>query len=471
VLVIPESLSLETAPEGRPAMNADATAAAQEDLNPFHIAQQQFEHAIRYLPQYQKGLVDYLVRPERVIISEFPIETHNGTVRNFTGYRVLHNRARGPGKGGIRYHPDVTADEVRALATWMTWKCAVMDIPFGGAKGGVICNPKELTKDDLRRITRRFIAELGDAIGPHTDIPAPDVNTSAETMAWVFDTYDMMHPGRNNTPVVTGKPVDMGGSFGRNEATSRGCLFCTQHALSRGLVDGMDSVDGATVVVQGFGNAGAIAAQLYAEQGSRIIACSDSRGGIFAADGFDPDEAIAHKKETGSVVGLPGTEEVSNEELLALECDILIPAALENQIRADNAGDVRAKLIAEAANGPTTPAADRILHGKGIPVLPDILANAGGVTVSYYEWVQNIENEQWEEEEVNSKLLRKMTRATDSVLDTREEINASLEGIQASRAKRGHGSDSLEEIDIRTAAYVLAVKRVADVTLRRGIWP
>jgi glutamate dehydrogenase (NAD(P)+) len=454
-------------------MNTAATAASpvQEDLNPFHIAQQQFEHAIRYLPEYQKGLVDYLVRPERVIISEFPIETHNGTVRNFTGYRVLHNRARGPGKGGIRYHPDVTADEVRALATWMTWKCAVMDIPFGGAKGGVICNPKELTRDDLRRITRRFIAELGDAIGPHTDIPAPDVNTSAETMAWVFDTYDMMHPGRNNTPVVTGKPVDMGGSFGRNEATSRGCLFCTQHALSRGLVEGMDSVDGATVVVQGFGNAGAIAAQLYAEQGSRIIACSDSRGGIFSADGFDPDEAIAHKRETGSVVGLPGTEEVSNEELLGLECDILIPAALENQIRADNAGDVKARLIAEAANGPTTPAADRILVENGIPVLPDILANAGGVTVSYYEWVQNIENEQWDEEEVNAKLLRKMTRATDSVLDTRERINGSLEEIQTSRAKRGHGSDALGEIDIRTAAYVLAVKRVADVTLRRGIWP
>jgi glutamate dehydrogenase/leucine dehydrogenase len=315
-------------------MNATATAApVLEDLNPFHIAQQQFEHAIRYLPEYQEGLVEYLVRPERVLITEFPITTHSGTVHNFTGYRVLHNRARGPGKGGIRYHPDVTADEVRALATWMTWKCAVMNIPFGGAKGGVVCDPKKLTKEDLRMITRRFIAELGDAIGPHTDIPAPDVNTSAETMAWVFDTYDMMHPGRNNAPVVTGKPVDMGGSYGRNEATSRGCLFCTQHALSRGLVDGMRSVDGATVAVQGFGNAGSIAAMLYAEQGARIIAASDSRGGIFSADGFDPNAAVAHKKDTGSVVGLPGTEEVSNDELLALECDILIPAALENQIR------------------------------------------------------------------------------------------------------------------------------------------
>ena len=453
-------------------MNAEATdAPLQEDLNPFHIAQQQFEHAIRYLPEYQKGLVDYLVRPERVLITEFPIETHGGAVRNFTGYRVLHNRARGPGKGGIRYHPDVTADEVRALATWMTWKCAVMDIPFGGAKGGVVCNPKVLTKDDLRKITRRFIAELGDVIGPHTDVPAPDVNTSAETMAWVFDTYDMMHPGRNNAPVVTGKPVDMGGSFGRNEATSRGCLFCTQHALSRGLVDGLDSVDGARVVVQGFGNAGSIAAQLYAEQGAIIIACSDSRGGIYNPDGFDPDEAIAHKRETGSVVGLSDTEEISNEELLALRCDILIPAALENQIRADNADNVKTLLIAEAANGPTTPAADRILNQKGIPVLPDILANAGGVTVSYYEWVQNIEHEQWDEEEVNAKLLRKMIRATDSVLDTRERINGSLAEIEAARKNLSRGNDSLDPIDLRTAAYILAVKRVADVTLRRGIWP
>ncbi len=453
-------------------MNSEAAAlAGQEDLNPFHIAQEQFGHAIRYLPEYQKGLVDYLVRPERVIISEFPIETSNGTVRNFTGYRVLHNRARGPGKGGIRYHPDVTLDEVRALAAWMTWKCAVMDIPFGGAKGGVVCNPKELTKDDLRRITRRFIVELGDAIGPHTDIPAPDVNTSAETMAWVFDTYDMMHPGRNNTPVVTGKPVEMGGSFGRNEATSRGCLFCTQHALARGLVKGLDSVDGATVVVQGFGNAGAIAATLYAEQGARIIACSDSRGGIFSPAGFPPPAVIEHKKKTGSVVGFPGTEEVSNEELLELECDVLIPAALENQIRADNADQVKARLVAEAANGPTTPAADRILFAKGIPVLPDILANAGGVTVSYYEWVQNIENEQWDDEQVNAKLLRKMTRSTDSVLDTQVRVNGTLDEIAATREELGRGSDPLESIDLRTAAYVLAVKRVADVTLRRGIWP
>ncbi len=453
-------------------MNPLETALpVQEDLNPFHIAQEQFEHAIQYLPEYRQGLVEYLVRPERVIITEFPITTHFGDVRNFTGYRVLHNRARGPGKGGIRYHPGVTADEVRALAAWMTWKCAVMNVPFGGAKGGVVCNPKDLTKDDLRMITRRYIAELGDAIGPHTDIPAPDVNTSAETMAWVFDTYAMMHPGMNNMPVVTGKPVEMGGSYGRNEATSRGCLFCVQHALSRGLVDGLDSVDGATVAVQGFGNAGSIAALLFAEQGATIIAASDSSGAIYSASGFDPAAALARKKETGSVVGLEGTEEISNEQLLALECDILIPAALENQIRADNADQVKARLIAEAANGPTTPAADRILYAKGIPVLPDILANAGGVTVSYFEWVQNIENEQWDEDDVNAKLLTKMNSASDSVLDTQEAINGSLSDIRSTRRRNGRGDDPIEEIDLRTAAYILAVKRVADVTMKRGIWP
>ena len=453
-------------------MNPLETALpVKEDLNPFHIAQEQFGRAIQYLPEYRQGLIEYLVRPERVIITEFPITTHTGDVRNFIGYRVLHNRARGPGKGGIRYHPDVTADEVRALAAWMTWKCAVMNVPFGGAKGGVVCNPKNLTKDDLRMITRRYIAELGDAIGPHTDIPAPDVNTSAETMAWVFDTYAMMHPGLNNAPVVTGKPVEMGGSYGRNEATSRGCLFCVQQALTRGLVDGLESVEGATVAVQGFGNAGSIAALLFAEQGAKIMAASDSRGGIYSPNGFDPEAAVARKKETGSVVGLPGTEEISNEELLALECDILIPAALENQIRADNADQVKARLIAEAANGPTTPAADRILFAKGIPVLPDILANAGGVTVSYFEWVQNIENEQWDEEDVNAKLLTKMNRATDSVLDMQETVNGSLEEIRTTRRQNGRGDDPIEEIDLRTAAYILAVKRVADVTMKRGIWP
>jgi glutamate dehydrogenase (NAD(P)+) len=450
---------------------AKAKTNGAEDLNPYHIAQQQFDHAARYIPDLKAGLVGFLKAPNRMITVEFPIETAEGEVRNFVGYRCVHNLVRGPGKGGIRYHQDVSADEVRALASWMTWKCAVLDVPFGGAKGGIICNPKKRTKDDLRKITRRFIAELGDAIGPHTDIPAPDVNTNPETMAWIFDTYDMMHKGKNNLGVVTGKPVNMGGSLGRNEATSRGCLFCTQQVLKQGLVPGLDSVKGATVVVQGYGNAGAIAAQLYHEQGSKIIAVSDSRGGIYNREGLDPNAVVEFKKKTGSVVGYPGSREVSNDELLTIECDILIPAALENVIRGDNAAEINTKLIAEAANGPTTPAADKILFERGIPVLPDILANAGGVTVSYFEWVQNNENEQWEEDLVNGKLLAKMNKQTDAVLEKQKEINESLAELDAASKKRTGGSDSLTPVDLRTAAYVLAITRVAEVTLKRGIWP
>jgi glutamate dehydrogenase (NAD(P)+) len=441
-----------------------------EDLNPFHIAQQQFDNAARYISDLDPGLAEFLKKPRQMTEVKFPIETEEGEVRNYVGYRCLHSRARGPGKGGIRYHPDVTADEVRALASWMTWKCGVMDVPFGGAKGGVICDPKKRTKDDLRKITRRFISELGDRIGPFTDVPAPDVNTNAETMAWIYDTYEMMHRGRNNLGVVTGKPVDMGGSLGRNEATSRGCLFCTQRALARGIVGGLNSVIGARVAVQGFGNAGAIAAQLYAAEGAKIIAVSDSRGGIHSEDGIAPDIAIAYKAETGSVVGLKGTKKISNEELLELDCDILIPAALENVIRGDNAHRIKARVIAEAANGPTTPEADAILYERGIPVLPDILANAGGVTVSYYEWVQNNYYEQWDEDTVNLKLHVKMERATDAVLDKQQEVNGSLKALNESRKKQGLSAD-LEPVDLRTAAYVLAISRVARVTLARGIWP
>jgi len=448
-----------------------AQAKSVEDLNPFHIAQQQFDTASRYIPGMKAGLIEFLKRPDRMITVEFPIETEDGVVKNFVGYRCVHSRVRGPGKGGIRYHPDVTDDEVRALASWMTWKCAILDVPFGGAKGGIICNPKNRTKDDLRKITRRFIAELGDAIGPYTDVPAPDVNTNPETMAWIFDTYDMMHKGKNNLGVVTGKPVNMGGSLGRNEATSRGCLFCTQQALARGIVPGLDSVDGATVVVQGYGNAGAIAAQLYAEQGAKIIAVSDSRGGIVNTDGLDPTAVLDHKKKTGSVLGYQGCKEVSNEELLTIPCDILVPAALENVIRGDNAADIQAKVIAEAANGPTTPAADKILFERGIQVLPDILANAGGVTVSYFEWVQNNENEQWEEEEVNGKMRAKMIKSTDAVIAKQKEINESLAELEAARDRRGLDGDPLKPVDLRMAAYVLAISRVADVTLERGIWP
>lgn len=427
-----------------------------EDLNPFHIAAQQFDRAAAFLPQLKRGLVDFLKRPARTVIVEFPVELDDASVRTFTGYRVLHSQVRGPGKGGIRYHPDVSLDEVRALAAWMTWKCALIDVPFGGAKGGVCCNPKELSEGELRKITRRFISDLGDLIGPHTDIPAPDMYTNAQTMAWIYDTYAMMHPGRNNRPVVTGKPIDIGGSQGRNEATARGCLYACQRALADGVVPGLAEVKGARVAIQGFGNAGSIAAQLFHEAGARIIAVSDSRGGIHLEKGLDVAAAVAHKAKAESVVGLAGTRTITNEELLTLECDILIPAALENQIRRENAPAVRARCICEAANGPTTPAADETLLTKGIPVLPDILANSGGVCVSYFEWVQNIENEQWDLEVVNHKLRTKMERATTAVIAKQAAIN------------QKHGA---APADLRTAALVVAIERVAHVALERGIWP
>ena len=430
-------------------------ASATENLNPYDIAQQQFDAATRYVSDLPDGLRKWLRGTVRLLKVEFPIECDDGSVKIFSGYRALHSRVRGPGKGGIRYHPEVNADEVRALASWMTWKCAVADIPFGGAKGGLICNPKELSKNELRKVTRRFITELGDAIGPHTDIPAPDVNTDAETMAWIYDTYDMMHAGHNNLPVVTGKPLSMGGSLGRREATARGCLFVTRRAIDQGAVPGLNSLKGARVAIQGFGNAGSYAAELFAEAGAKIIAVSDSTGGVKSEAGLDPKAAFAHKKQTGSVVGLAGTTNISNDELLHIECDVLIPAAFENQIRADNVRAVKAKVIAEAANGPTTPAADKVLFDRGVPVLPDILANAGGVTVSYFEWVQNIENEHWSEQHVNEHLREKMEAATDAVLQMQLEI------------KDQHGVS----VDLRTAAFALAIKRVASVALVRGIWP
>jgi glutamate dehydrogenase/leucine dehydrogenase len=353
----------------------------------------------------------------------------------------------------------------------MTWKCAVVDVPFGGAKGGVVCDPKRLSDEDLQRITRRFIAELADNIGPYTDIPAPDVNTDPQTMALIYDTYEMMHRGENNLGVVTGKPVHIGGSLGRNEATARGGLFSTIHALSRGILEGVETLGGLTVAIQGFGNAGAIAARLFHEMGARIVAVSDSRAGISCEEGLDPAAVIAHKKNTGSVQGMAGCREVSNEELLALPCDILIPAALENQLRGDNAGDVKARLIMELANGPTTPEADAIFFERGIQVLPDILANAGGVTVSYHEWVQNNKNEKWEEDEVNAKLEATMIRATDAVLDKQAEINGSLDELEARRISLERPGDELGPVDLRTAAFVVAVERVARVALDRGIWP
>jgi glutamate dehydrogenase (NAD(P)+) len=419
-----------------------------EDLNPFRIAQAQFARAASHVSA-SDGLLETLARPERTIRIDFPVKLDDGTIHVFTGYRVQHNNARGPFKGGIRYHPDVTEDEVKALAAWMTWKTAVMDIPFGGAKGGVVCNPKKLSLDEKRGVTRRFVTQIGHAIGPMVDIPAPDVYTDATTMAWIFDTYDMTHKGQNNLPVVTGKPLELGGSHGRATATARGCIFCVEEAIGRGLVDGVSSLGGARVVVQGFGNAGRYAASFAHQAGARVIGVSDSAGAVTSPTGLDPEALQAHKEAHGSVKGFPGSSAIPPEELLELECDVLIPAALENQITAANAGRVRAKLVAEAANGPTTPKADELLHRRGIAVIPDILANGGGVTVSYYEWVQNIQDEQWDASTVDSKLHKKMVSAFHGVFDIAQE----------------------KRLDPRTAAYVLAVDRVAHVTELRGIWP
>ena len=420
----------------------------REELNSFRISQIQFEKAVPHL-DVPAGILEYVRRPERTLKVEFPVAMDDGSTRVFTGFRVQHNNARGPFKGGIRYHPDVTEDEVKALAAWMTWKTAVMDIPFGGGKGGVVCNPKQLSQEEKRRITRRFVTQLGDSIGPMIDIPAPDVYTDERTMAWIFDTYDMTHKGQNNLPVVTGKPLELGGSLGRSTATARGALVCVEEAIGRGLVPGVTRLSEARVAVQGFGNAGAHFADLSAAQGARIVAASDSQGGVSNPGGLDVGALLRHKASTGSVAGFPGSRAMSNAELLECDCDVLVPAALENEITAANAERIRAKLIAEAANGPTTPAADEILHARGVVVVPDILCNGGGVTVSYYEWVQNLQDDRWDEETVNGRLRRRMGRAFHAVYDIARE----------------------RRVDPRTAAYILAVGRVARVTELRGIWP
>lgn len=439
--------------------STEALSNGSEEFDPLHLTHAQFQRAIEHLDDIKKGIIGFLMAPKRSISVCFPIEMDDCSVQIFTGYRVLHNRVLGPGKGGIRYHPKVTLDTVRALAELMTWKCSLLKIPFGGAKGGVCCNPKELSQAELRRITRRFITELGDNIGPHTDIPAPDLYTDEQTMAWVYDTYDIMHPRRNNRPIVTGKPIELGGSVGRHDATGRGCLLATQRALSNHIIDGMDSVEGAKVAVQGFGQVGAVVAKLFHEAGAIVVAVSDSQGGIYDEKGLDIETVEQYKHEHGSVVGLPETMSITNEDLIEAECDILVPAALSNQICSHNAEKVKAKLVVEAANSPTTLEADDILTRRGVVIIPDILANAGGVTVSYFEWVQNIENADWDLEEVLKKLRLKMNRATDAVIDRwRILLNDPEESRQ-------------ETINLRTAALVVAVERVANVTLERGIWP
>jgi glutamate dehydrogenase/leucine dehydrogenase len=439
-----------------------------ENFDPVAISEQQFDRALCYIKKLKRGLIGFLKEPKRINIVNFPVEMDDGSVQSMQGYRVIHSRVLGPGKGGIRYHPDVTMEEVVSLAKLMTWKCALVNIPFGGAKGGVVCNTKVLSESELRRITRRFTSELADVIGPHTDIPAPDLYTDEQTMAWIYDTYDILNPGKNNRPVVTGKPVEMGGSYGRHEATGNGVYLVTERFLSRGLFAELQTTAGTSVVIQGFGNVGAIAAQAFFRHGAKIIAVSDSQGGIYHADGLDPEKILAFKNEHGSVVGLPDTTTITNEEILELECDILIPAALSDQIHAGNASKINAKLVVEAANNPTTPRADEILCERGIYLLPDIMANAGGVTVSYFEWVQNQANQQWDIDEVNARLQKRMYQVVDTVFDRWQEfVVGDKIPSQNEIIKNSQG----QKPDFRCVALSLAIERIAKATLMRGIWP
>ena len=417
--------------------------APREDLNAFRISQMQFDMAAEFL-KLDPGLRQVLRTPRRLMEVSIPVKLDNGQVKVLTGFRGQHNMARGPAKGGIRYHPNLTLDEVKALAAWMTWKTATVNIPYGGGKGGVICDPKRMSRGELERLTRRFTAEIFPIIGPGLDIPAPDVYTDAQTMAWMMDTYSAM-AGHSVPGVVTGKPVSLGGSEGRADAASRGLLYVVEEACKIKKL----SLRGASVAIQGYGNVGAGAARLFAEKKAKIVALSDSRGGVHNPRGIDPLKAFRYKERSGTVVGMPGASRISNDELLALKCDILIPAALENVITLHNAEQLKAKIVAEAANGPTTPHADEVLARKGIFVLPDILANAGGVTVSYFEWAQNLQGSVWLEAEVNQKLDFVMRRAFNDVY----------------AAMRKHHTHP------RAAAYVLAVGRVADATLVRGLFP
>ena len=403
---------------------------------------QEFDEAARLL-NLDPGIWRILTHPKRQIVVSCPVQMDSGEIEVFTGYRVQYNVTLGPAKGGIRYHPDVSLDEVTALAAWMTWKCAVAHIPFGGGKGGVVCDPTRLSRRELEALTRRYIAEIIDLIGPEKDVPAPDVNTNDQVMAWVMDTYSM-HVGHTSTAVVTGKPIEMGGSLGRQEATGRGVMIVTREA-ARHL--GLD-IAGATVAVQGFGNVGSISAKLLAGIGARVVAVTDWQGGVYNQKGLDIPALLDWAKQHKTVDGFPGGEPLTNEDLFGLEVDVLIPAALENQITEDNAPAIRARIVTEGANGPTTPGAHRVLHERGIFVVPDILANSGGVTTSYFEWVQDRYGYFWELEEVNARLEKKMCEAFNAVLKTSLAF----------------------KVDLRTAAYMVAISRVGTVTKMRGMY-
>ena len=438
----------------------------------FGLARKQYERAVVFVHPLEgwRGIAELLFEPEKIIKVSIPVVLDDGYVHNFMGYRVLHDNVRGPGKGGIRFHPDVDESEVKALATWMTWKCALADVPFGGAKGGVACDPKKLSIGEKERITRRFIATLGDDIGPHTDIPAPDLYTDAQTMAWIYDTYSMMHPRENNLPVVTGKPLDLGGSAGRETATAQGLVYVLEHLVAIGAFPDLADLSGCTVAIQGFGNAGRHAAKILAKDGAQVVAVSDSRGGAYDPHGLELARVELQKEETGSVAGTPGTKQLEPKELLEVPCDVLIPAALETQITSANAHKIDAKVVVEAANGPTTIEADDILQDRGIPVVPDILSSAGGVVVSYFEWAQNLANERWTEADVQSRLRTTMTQAADAMVTTR----AALLDRHRDYAKAWKGANQNGPVprpSLRTAAHVFAVQRCRKATEQRGIWP
>jgi glutamate dehydrogenase (NAD(P)+) len=416
---------------------------AVDVLNPYEVAVAQFDQAAELL-HLDEDLREVLRKPKRELSVNFPVRLDNGKVKMFSGYRVQHNINRGPAKGGIRYSPDVSLDEVRALAMWMTWKCAVVGIPFGGAKGGVIVDTRQLSISELERLTRRYATEISLLIGPDSDIPAPDMNTNPQVMAWIMDTYSMHH-GYSIPAVVTGKPISIGGSEGRMEATARGVLVVTQEAAR----DNGLTLEGSSVVVQGFGNVGSISARLFHEAGAKVIGLSDMYGAVYNSKGIDVTRALRYSQEHGRLTNLPETEPISNAELLELPCDILVPAATEGQLTRRNAARVQARMIVEAANGPTTPEADEVFNERHIPVIPDILANAGGVTVSYFEWVQDLQRFFWAEQQINTELQRIMQRSYQAVYQKSQDLNVSM----------------------RMGAYLLAVTRVAEATAARGIYP
>jgi len=411
-----------------------------EELNPFKIVQKQIKEACDKLG-YDDSVYELLKEPERVMTVHIPVKMDDGTIKTFTGFRSQHNTAVGPAKGGVRFHPDVNLDEVKALSTWMTFKCSVVGIPYGGAKGGIKVNPKELSEGELERLSRAYFRAIAPIIGPEKDIPAPDVYTNPQIMSWFMDEFSKLK-GYNTPGVVTGKPIELGGSKGRDKATAQGCTYTIREAAKR---IGLD-LKGATVAIQGYGNAGSFSAILLNELGCKIVAVNDSKGGAYSEEGIDPYAILKHKQETGSVKGFEGTEEISGKDLLELDVDILVPAALENVITSQNAANIKAKIIGEAANGPTTPEADKVLYEKGILVIPDILANAGGVTVSYFEWVQNLMNYYWTEEEVLQRLEKIMVDAFSRVYNMHEEY----------------------KVDMRTAAYMVSIKTVTDAMKLRG---